>query len=81
MHKWYYPATYIALSNFELFTDYENYIFKVNSTFNLKCEDPNLAEIFKKYWGNLWKVDMVVDYGIKKNFVQKISYCVQINTN
>ena len=35
-------------------------------TFNLKCEDPNLAEIFTDFLGNLQKVDLVVEYDMKK---------------
>ena len=65
---WYYHATNIAFSYFELFTDYKDDILKVISNLHiqLKCVDPNLAEIFKNFGGNLWKVDLVVDYSMNK---------------
>ena len=64
---WYYHATYIAFSYFELFTDYEDDIFKVISL-HIQLDmwgskfDRNIN---KKNWKSL-KVDLVVNYGMKK---------------
>ena len=48
---WYYHATYIVLLYFELFTDYENDIFKVISNLHIQ-----LVMWGSKYGGNILKV-------------------------
>ena len=66
--KWYNHATYIAFLYFELFTNYEDDIFKVISNFHIQLEigGSKLAELFTNFWGNFWKVYLVVDYAMKK---------------